>query len=639
MPVGRSMRRLGRCWRDFLADRQGANAILVAIAMIPMIGMIGLATDTGRGYLARQRLQMALDAGGLAAAKRTTEAEQAADLSAFFWVNYGDGYLDSVVSGPVMSYDENTDRITATATAVLPTTFMQVLGVESMTVGARTVVQRETLGMELILVMDNTGSMRSGGKINAMKNAAQDLIDILYGGEETIEDFWVGLVPYSASVNIGNQRSDWLTRCGTTDDPDMQTAGPLNWMNQQTYSSNGSSSLADNDRMLNPGNGIPYRVSSTQTNRTFTTANPPSSFSTSSIQQVPWANNWTYNRGYRIYMNGKIYESQFNHTSSSSGSFTQELAKSPARWAVAPCASRAVYFIDPTDRYTTGVSASAYTLYEVINGGPTLHVPMPLGWKGCVEERIGARGLTDDPPEVEGWPPYYWPDSSDNNWLTISNDAAQPQQISLSLNQTNGAQDANGRGPNLGCGSAITPLNDSHTAISDGIEQMLPWHRGGTLTDVGLAWGWRAISPRWRGLWGGDTPDHLPLDYDHPLMQKVVIILTDGENQFYDNPPSGPAGSDYTAHGRLGEGRLGTTSSSGGRNAVNNRTLAICNAMKAEGIILYTILFQVNNEGTEETFEACATTPQHYFSAPSNAELAQVFQRIAGELNNLRLAE
>ena len=56
--------------------------------------------------------------------------------------------------------------------------------------------------MELILVMDNTGSMRSSGKMDAMKGAATDLIDILYGEREVVEDFWVGLVPYTVAVNV-----------------------------------------------------------------------------------------------------------------------------------------------------------------------------------------------------------------------------------------------------------------------------------------------------------------------------------------------------------------------------------------------------------------------------------------------------
>ncbi|MBT6404824.1 MAG: Flp pilus assembly protein TadG, partial [Rhodospirillaceae bacterium] len=54
------------------------------------------------------------------------------------------------------------------------------------------------------------------------------------------------------------------------------------------------------------------------------------------------------------------------------------------------------------------------------------------------------------------------------------------------------------------------------------------------MANLGLAWGWRVLSPAWQGLWGGATPSELPLDYDTPLMDKVAIMLTDGVNQWYD---------------------------------------------------------------------------------------------------------
>ena len=49
---------------------------------------------------------------------------------------------------------------------------------------------------------------------------------------------------------------------------------------------------------------------------------------------------------------------------------------------------------------------------------------------------------------------------------------------------------------------------------------MKPWRRGGTTGNLGLVWGWRTISPNWRGPWGDAD---LPLDYKHRLMEKVVV--------------------------------------------------------------------------------------------------------------------
>ena len=72
-------------------------------------------------------------------------------------------------------------------------------------------IERQTTGMELALVMDNTGSMWNsdtktniaGTPFEAMRNAALDLIDIIYGEEDELDNVWVSLVPFVAAVNIG----------------------------------------------------------------------------------------------------------------------------------------------------------------------------------------------------------------------------------------------------------------------------------------------------------------------------------------------------------------------------------------------------------------------------------------------------
>ena len=63
-----------------------------------------------------------------------------------------------------------------------------------------------------------------------------------------------------------------------------------------------------------------------------------------------------------------------------------------------------------------------------------------------------------------------------------------------------------GARPNLGCGSPITPLTASKATIKAAIDAMGPVHRGGTTGNLGLTWGWRTLSPRWRGLWGDRRP-------------------------------------------------------------------------------------------------------------------------------------
>jgi hypothetical protein len=173
---------------------------------------------------------------------------------------------------------------------------------------------------------------------------------------------------------------------------------------------------------------------------------------------------------------------------------------------------------------------------------------------------------------------------------------------------------------------------------------MKPWRRGGTTGNLGLVWGWRTVSPKWRGLWG--DPD-LPLDYGTDFMDKVVVILTDGNNEFY-NLPNGEGGdsttpSDYTAYGRVnapGPVGLNAGTTGAGVTILNSRMTEICTAMKAENVKIYTIIFGgAPNATTRTLYQNCATSPAMYYYAPDNATLAQAFRAIGGQLANLMIVE
>ncbi|MEQ9490312.1 MAG: pilus assembly protein [Alphaproteobacteria bacterium] len=456
--------------RRFRKDSRAGMATMVAIGAVPLVGFSGLAVDSTRGYMLRSQLVYALDAAGLAGGKELFSDKLDVTIDRFFAANFPDDFMQAAVTGPEFTVNDSSETLTVTASATIPTTFMQVLGINDLTVSATTVVQRSIRGMELALVMDNTGSMRSGNKMTTMKTSAMELVSILYGDQQEIDDFFVSLVPYTVTVNIGAGRTNWLD-----------------------------------------------------------------------------------------------------------GSY------------------------DPTAYEDVGTE-----------------------WRGCVEARAAPLDQDDTPPSGGFWSPFFYPTDTDN--------------IYPGVDEENNSQN-DGTGPNLGCGPAITSLTASRGTIEAGIQEMQPWHRGGTMGNLGLAWGWRVLSPQWRGLWGGDTPATMPLDYDEPLMDKVVVMLTDGNNQWYDHPPAGPDGSDYGAYGRIGWGILGTTSSGAALNEVNNRMAETCELMKAEGIKIFTITFQVSSSSTRALYQGCASSPDFYFNSPTNEDLTQTFRAIGTELSNLRIAQ
>jgi hypothetical protein len=138
-----------------------------------------------------------------------------------------------------------------------------------------------------------------------------------------------------------------------------------------------------------------------------------------------------------------------------------------------------------------------------------------------------------------------------------------------------------------------------------------------------------------------------------------VVLLTDGENQWYDHPSGGtgnannaapgcgglsncaPGDGDYSAYGRLSEQRLGAGIDTNGEALpeINSRMSALCTAMKAKNIIIYTIVVETAGETVANLYRNCASKPEYYFNAPSSTELQAIFKKIATQLSNLRLSQ
>jgi len=236
----------------------------------------------------------------------------------------------------------------------------------------------------------------------------------------------------------------------------------------------------------------------------------------------------------------------------------------------------------------------------------------PFHWRGCVEARRNGEDQTDTPPAEAPFTPYLYPSTraqtaagafgvdatykankfGDADWGSspsiISSekpDADDPDMTDPALAYTN----ANERkGPNVGCGQPIAGLTNDRAALTRIINALQPTNRGGTMGNLGMQAGWMTLSPRWRGLWGTSrwgttTPGGLPLDYPTPrgFMQKVIVIMTDGQNEWYDykRPPV----YDYTGYGRLSDGRLGKTNAAA-TVEINNRMSIMCERIKAAGI-------------------------------------------------------
>lgn len=193
--------------RQFAADRRGSVAAFVAVGIFALMGAAGLATDAARGYLVKARLSQALDAAALAGGRVMNSPTRDADIMMYFNANFPPGYMGAAASGPTIDVDPEGKVLTLTASATLPTTLMRVLGVETMNVASATEVTIESRNLEVSLVLDITGSM-AGQRIIDLRDAADELIDIVVHDIQDPYYSKLALVPYSMGVNVGNAADD-----------------------------------------------------------------------------------------------------------------------------------------------------------------------------------------------------------------------------------------------------------------------------------------------------------------------------------------------------------------------------------------------------------------------------------------------
>lgn len=263
------------------------------------------------------------------------------------------------------------------------------------------------------------------------------------------------------------------------------------------------------------------------------------------------------------------------------------------------------------------------------------------GWRGCVVERAGKNyTLTNLLDTSVKWQPYVWAAAVDNNYIpdkeeTILSDAYYGNS---------------GTGPNIGCPSAIVPLNTDRIALNNAINGMQAWSRGGTLSDIGLAWGLRVLTPTAGNVFGSAAPFF-------SNRRKVVVLLTDGDAQYYkldntygNNKVNSSVLSDYTGYGRLdeygllkGTGMTSTpTQAADGTAQVNKNLSSLCTSLKnGFGVEVYTITFMVSNQTVKDNYGACASPPTktHYFDVQSVDALNVAFDSIGGQLTELVLTK
>lgn len=218
----------------------------------------------------------------------------------------------------------------------------------------------------------------------------------------------------------------------------------------------------------------------------------------------------------------------------------------------------------------------------------------------------------------------------------------------------------------------VTFLTQNATTLTTAINSMNP--SGSTIIPTGILWGWRMLSSTWSQAIAGtsgwiSTDKTLPRPETTPGLNRVMIVLTDGENQvgnagylpndLYFNGLTGVGSKSVSAptvtrtdgsslsNGTMDSSETYALPSSGTGNSadVNTFQLAACQAIKNSGVTIYALTFGDVSNVAAATMTACATPTDsttgqtYYYHAPNGAALQGIFQQIANNLGTLRLTQ
>ncbi len=205
-------RKLFNVCLQYWRETKAAILITFAVSLPIVFATGGLGIDITNAYMARERLVRACDAAALATAASTslyTEEAVRERFRNFVHANFPEerfGELKVIDIFPVPSDQSlvGADSLKGKLKLAYKTQFASVLGKEIIFLHAECSVKREVRGIEVALALDVTGSMQSNDNIGALRTATVNFINILFDRVEDHDDLRIGLVPYSATVNVGS---------------------------------------------------------------------------------------------------------------------------------------------------------------------------------------------------------------------------------------------------------------------------------------------------------------------------------------------------------------------------------------------------------------------------------------------------
>lgn len=187
----------------FLKNREANVAPMLALAALPLFASVGASIDFGRAASARAGMQAALDASALMMAKAAQVADDtqlAANASSYFNANFHGSEVGNLQTTVSTSSASSGYSVSMTATGVVPTRFMGVMGFSSLHVSVRSNALSTADGLGCILSLDPhaSGATTGQGSTNVVLNGCS-----LYDNSDSSTALTVGGSAQITALSVG----------------------------------------------------------------------------------------------------------------------------------------------------------------------------------------------------------------------------------------------------------------------------------------------------------------------------------------------------------------------------------------------------------------------------------------------------
>lgn len=561
--------------------------------------------DINRASVEKRYLQDALDAAVLLVARSTaTTNEQAQTLGSAALAAQLAGMSDATLVSSSFKIEGSTVKGTATS-GLSPFVSNLWLGGD-MGVGAVSEATRAATNLEVAMVLDVTGSMK-GQKLIDLKSAANTLIDMVVQDVQSPYYSKIALAPFSVAVNAGGYAAgvrgavvgtkpvtgaSWTTGSSKTitgisrASTAVVTSANHGFQNGDVVYISGVNGMTQvNDKYYTVSNRATntFRLSGTRSSswNSYSSGGTIRKCQVSDCGIVITASSHGYNNGDLVYFLGVNGMTGLNgnvFTVANKATDTFSLAGATGASYGAYTSGGTAYCLTAGCQYYRFTDRDGYTRIQEIST--------------CVSERVGTDAYKNTAPSTSPVGRVYLEDQD-------------------------------------GCPSAmIMPLSTSKTDLKASVDSYVA--AGSTAGQIGAAWGWYMIDPNFAYLWPTASQ---PAAYTKPDLLKVVIMMTDGEfNSEYCNgvlsKDSQSSGSSY---------RINCNATNGDGTV---QALAQCTAMKAAGVVVYSVGFDLGNNNTAKNFiEKCATSDDHVYLPSGGGALKDAFSSIGKDIMKLRLSK